>query len=249
MNIYEKLLEIKKHVPYLQKKTKGFNYDYCSPEEVLGTLNPLFENQKLIIIPETTSINYQIMKEKISKSGNKTIEVLYIVDTKYTIINCEKPEEKIIIKWNGTGCNDEEKGYGSALTYSLRYFMLNLFQIPTGKDDPDAKQNEFNDVDGAKNDIVEKALDIFSGTLDGKEFLTPEEKVSSTPKSYKISESQVKRLYTLASKNGVSNDDAKSIVKKYGYDSSKDITTKDYEKICTEIELTAESKKIESEGK
>jgi hypothetical protein len=49
-----------------------------------------------------------------------------------------------------------------------------------------------------------------------------------------ISEAQVKRLFVLA--KGKDTDKVKSVVDKYGFKSSKDITKDKYNSICDEIE-------------
>jgi len=51
-----------------------------------------------------------------------------------------------------------------------------------------------------------------------------------------ISDKQVKRLWAIASKSGISNKDAKAVIMYYGFESSEDITKDKYEKIVSEIE-------------
>lgn len=48
-----------------------------------------------------------------------------------------------------------------------------------------------------------------------------------------ISEAQAKRLYALAKKGNKSDEQMKAYLKTLGYENSKDIERKDYEKICT----------------
>ena len=135
--MYEKLLEIKKKVPYLKDDASGFGFQYASPEKVLGAINPLLNEMKVVIIPTVKHVD----TERVIDQKGKT-ETLYNVSMEMRIINTENTEECILIPWHGAGCNGDEQGYGSALTYGLRYFLLDLFQIPTGKDDPDAKERK-----------------------------------------------------------------------------------------------------------
>lgn len=51
-----------------------------------------------------------------------------------------------------------------------------------------------------------------------------------------INQKQIKRLFTLCSRNSVDTNTANEIIAKYGYQSSKDIQNKDYDSICNEIE-------------
>ena len=137
MNLYEKLLEIKKKVPYLKDDASGYGFQYASPEKVLGAINPLLNELKVIILPSVTNVCTERVKDAKGKE-----ETLYNVSMNFRIIDCEDAEKCITLGWHGAGCNGDEQGYGSALTYGLRYFLLDIFQIPTGKDDPDAKERK-----------------------------------------------------------------------------------------------------------
>ncbi len=51
-----------------------------------------------------------------------------------------------------------------------------------------------------------------------------------------ISDAQRKRLFGISKSSGLSNEQMKSLIKGYGYESSNDILKKDYETICKEVE-------------
>lgn len=140
-NLHEKLLFVKKQVAYLKKDTKGHNYQYASPELVLGELNPLLNEVGVMLKSEVVNVEHEVI-EYSTDSGKGKIEVLYNVKMLCTWIDTENPDDREPCEWHGSGMNDFEKGYGSALTYGERYFMLKYFNIPTGKDDPDSFQKE-----------------------------------------------------------------------------------------------------------
>lgn len=126
----------------------------------------------------------------VSKSGDKT-EILSKLDMKFTWVDCETGE-KDENYFGANGQNDFEKGFGSALTYGERYFLLKYFHIATDEDDidnPDRKTSApiavAPPISTAKpplpNDRFEKALEGIKGgtvnknALDGFE-LTKEQK-------------------------------------------------------------------------
>ena len=51
---------------------------------------------------------------------------------------CTETGQEVCVKWFGSGINGDEKGFGSALTYAERYFMIKQFNIPMDNDDPDS---------------------------------------------------------------------------------------------------------------
>lgn len=56
-----------------------------------------------------------------------------------------------------------------------------------------------------------------------------------------ISAKQVKRLYTLCSRNSVDSDTAAKVIADAGYNSAKEIKQKDYDSICNKIESFSET--------
>ena len=143
-----KLNEIKDAVKYLQKDGASgggsFSYAYVTPENVLDTFNPLLIEKGLNIVPEIVKVTTLTVPNVVKDGAERGLKIVYIVDMEITVTDVQSGES-MMVKWVGTGENDTEKGFGSALTYGLRYWFLHTFQIPTGKDDPDAKRREEDD--------------------------------------------------------------------------------------------------------
>ena len=140
LNLWQKLVEIRKQVAYIKKEARGFNYNYADGEAVLSRIVPLMNDLNVLLKSEVVQVQPQVWHGK-DKYGKDKDEMLYVVPMTMTWINADNPEEREECQWAGTGCNGEEKGYGSALTYAERYFMLKFFNIATGKDDPDNYEN------------------------------------------------------------------------------------------------------------
>lgn len=144
LNLFQKLLEVKKAITYLQKGEKGYQYNYVGGEAVLGAINPELNVRGIFLKSEVTEVKTQVLKTGTRMDNNlkqvvDKFEILYDVSMVFTFIDTETGE-KDENRWHGSGINGEEKGYGSALTYAERYFFLKYFNISSGKDDPDAKQ-------------------------------------------------------------------------------------------------------------
>lgn len=152
MNIYQKLLEVKRKVPYLQKDKEGHQYKYATPSQVLGTINPILNELGIILKTEVVSVEKEriFLKPKSvdvwvdGKKEQKVVDVyetLYFVKMKMTWVDTETGE-KDENDWFASGVNGDEKGFGSSLTYGERYFILKYFNIPTDDDDPDSFQTK-----------------------------------------------------------------------------------------------------------
>ena len=82
-----------------------------------------------------------------TRNGEKT-EILTKTLQKFTWIDTETGERDENL-FGANGMNEFEKGLGSALTYSERYFLLKFFHVPTDEDDidnPKRKEKKQDDM-------------------------------------------------------------------------------------------------------
>lgn len=151
MNLYQKLVEVRKCVPYLQKENAGSQYKYVSSSQVLSNCKVKMDELGLLLIPGVTGhkVTESIVEFKDEKTGNitkRTTTYFTELDMTMTWVNAENPEECICSMWYGQGVDIAgEKGVGKAMTYAEKYFMLKFFNIPTDKDDPDSFQDKLDD--------------------------------------------------------------------------------------------------------
>lgn len=153
LNLYQKLIEIRKKVKYLKKDAEGYKYSYVSGASILGELREEMDKQKVLLVPNI--LEYITSYEKKSMVSCKMI---------MTWINADKPSEKLEVPFACFGAQDDiSKAFGSALTYTERYFMLKFFNIPTDKDDPDSFQKKNNNYKSRKIDInLNEQLDLIT---------------------------------------------------------------------------------------
>lgn len=165
MNIYQKLIEVRKTVPYIQKADSGAQYNYTGSSRVLAAVTDKMNELGLLLVPSVTAHKlHESPIEFKDANGNvtkRTITYFTELEMTMTWVNTDNPEEKIVSSWYGQGVDIAgEKGVGKALTYAEKYFLLKFFNIATDKDDPDAFQ--------AKHDLKEKEPDIPPASLKSK---------------------------------------------------------------------------------
>lgn len=140
MNLWQKLVAIRKDIDVFVKNGKSFGYDYVTGSQILHKIKNNMDELQVILMPKmgehkTWQYSYK------SKKGKDTTDFVIEGDGFYEWINAEKPEERETIPWKFFGQQDDiSKAYGSALTYSERYFLLKFFGVPTDEDDADAKE-------------------------------------------------------------------------------------------------------------
>ena len=144
MNIYQKLVEVRKSVTYLQKESKGHQYNYVSSSQVLTSLREKMDELNLLLVPKVLDTNVLTEVVEGKKDGEvikKTTTYFTELKMEFVWINADNPDETIVCPWYGQGVDIAgEKGVGKAMTYAEKYFLLKMFNIATDKDDPDSHQ-------------------------------------------------------------------------------------------------------------
>jgi hypothetical protein len=145
MNIYQKLHKIQSQILGLGKDKSSNSYRYVTGSKVLEHIKPLMNEYGLILKQEVLTIDNerQDYLVAVNTPNQKTkSEILTKVMMKFTWVDCETGEKDENL-FGANGQNDWEKGFGSALTYAERYFLLKYFHIATDEDDidnPDRKK-------------------------------------------------------------------------------------------------------------
>lgn len=137
MNLYQKIVEVRKVAKGFQKDGKGYNYKYVTGDQVLAKIRDKMNELNLLLIPSTKLGEHHLHNYKTSK-GKEVTDFIVSGEMSYTWINGDKPDEVFKVDWAYYGQMDEiSRAYGSALTYSERYFLLKCLGLPTDEDDPD----------------------------------------------------------------------------------------------------------------
>lgn len=161
LNIYQKLLEVRKGIEYLQKSESGQNCKYTAGSIVVGTIRPKIDELGLLLIPKITSSEYSNVTVIEGKDNKEKLKHIVKCDMVYTWINVENPDEQLDVPFVAYGMqNDISMAQGSALTYIERYFLLKFFQIATDKDDPDMFENKVSKKTKVKKEITNDSPDF-----------------------------------------------------------------------------------------
>lgn len=181
----------------IKKNKSGFGYKYVNEEEILSKITGLMKKYHVSLHPEilhgTLDVNpYLYKKTKTTKKGDiyeeNVNEILVTGDMNWVWVNNDNPEEKIYVPWALAGQqSDASQAFGSALTYTSRYFLLKYFNIATSEDDPDAfrskqKQSEAEEDAIAAESVIEQVNEVVNDFMKENEELRPQ--ISEIIKKY-----------------------------------------------------------------
>jgi len=138
MNLYQKLLTIQSEVKALQKDTTADKYRYISGDKILSHIRPKMEDLHLLLVPDITKAEFTRQDYMVGRNDQRTekSEMFCHLDITYTWIDADSGEQ-LPVRWASCGQTGFDKGYGSALTYGERYFLLKFFHVATDRDDVD----------------------------------------------------------------------------------------------------------------
>ncbi len=143
LNIYQKLVEIRKSVKGLSKDTKGFGYNFVSGSQILRAVRGKMDELGVLLMPEIDYDTFQWEKHEYkNKKGEEKLDFIVTAKMNYVWVNAENPQEKIVVPWLMVGqqADDISKAVGTAMTYNERYYWLKMLGLPTDEDDADAKK-------------------------------------------------------------------------------------------------------------
>lgn len=81
MNLYQKLIEVRKTVPYLKKGDKGEQYEYTSSSQVVAAVREKMDELGLLLIPRI--IDKNVLTETVEnkdKYGNIKKRTTYFTE-------------------------------------------------------------------------------------------------------------------------------------------------------------------------
>jgi hypothetical protein len=142
MNLYQKIVEVRKVAEGFTKDGASYSYTYVTGNQVLGKIKDKMNELNLLLFPSTKIGEHHTHAYKTAK-GKDVLDFVVKGEMSYTWINGDEPSEREVVSWAYYGQQDDiSKAFGSALTYSERYFLLKCLGLPTDEDDPDAKQDK-----------------------------------------------------------------------------------------------------------
>lgn len=178
--------------------------------------NPFFKSNYA-----TLESVYEAIREPLAEQGLSVIQPTEFIDNQTFV-------RTVLLHSSGqwidglypviTQKNDPQ-GLGSGMSYSRRYSLMAMVGIPASDDDAESATNR-----------TAAPLMPFETALQRVE------KGTDTVADGFISEKQAARLFAIAKKNKLSNDQIKGVLDKYGIKETKKIKWKDYDSIITLIE-------------
>jgi len=123
-----------KDAGYIKKQASNMPYKSVTHNNVSDAIRKQFNKVGLIIIPSVKSS---------SRDGN-----IHSVTMSVKIIDVDSGESLEVGDYPGTGIDNQDKGFGKAISYAFKYILQKLFLLEIG-DDEEVDRNQVQAIDKA----------------------------------------------------------------------------------------------------
>lgn len=125
-NIFQRINAAQQEIDYVQKEKKqGMKYSIVSHDAVTAAVRPILVKHGVVYYPLTMHME---------QNGNRTQAVMTV-----RFQNIDDPSDHMDVITAGYGIDDQDKGPGKAISYSVKYALLKALGLESG-DDPDTDQ-------------------------------------------------------------------------------------------------------------
>ncbi|MEK4882608.1 MULTISPECIES: ERF family protein [Paenibacillus] len=228
LNLYQKIVQVRMIAEGFSKDKSSFNYSYVSGNQVLGKIKDKMNELNLLLFPSTKVGEHHTHAYKTAK-GKDVLDFVVKGEMSYTWINGDKPEERETVTWAYYGQQDEiSKAYGSALTYSERYYLLKSLGLPTDEDDPDAKQQQPVQQNQQSRQATPPPAPPNTQTQSNTTATQQNSSSTTTGPQGLISDAQIKLCHRKKTEKGIDDDDFRRMISEIGgRESIKELTKKE----------------------
>ena len=168
LNLYQKLARIRAMSEVVSKEKRGYNYTYTDILEILSSVTAGMKQYEVslipTIVPGTSSVaKNEITNTKLDKTGKaydqKNTEFLFTAEMTFRWVNDENPADYIDVPWFVTGSmSDCAQAVGAGLTYTLRQFLTNYFQIAQTGNDIDEYRSKQKEAEVAESKAIAEQI-------------------------------------------------------------------------------------------
>lgn len=224
-SLVKKLTEVMAAVERIPKRGRNefHKYDYATEADIAATVRAELASRQVMLIPAIVGESRHSVGEKGS--------VLTVLEMEMEFLDGESGES-IKKPWRGYGTDKEDKGGYKAMTGGEKYFLLKTFLMPTG-DDPEADDPKSRQQPRTAQRIAKAEDQRYQESPAHREVVQRAEQRKAQAAT--ITDAQRNELRDLATKAQWPSPVVQAMLKRHGFDNSRDITVGKFGAIKAEL--------------
>ena len=126
----QKIVDVMSEVNSVSKRGRNEfqNYSYAKESDYIEAIRPTLIKNGIVVLPSLEEVKIEPIGKP--ESGNMLTSIIM----KFTLINAENPKDMVEMKIPAQGADKSDKGVYKAITGAKKYFVSNVFLIPTNDD-------------------------------------------------------------------------------------------------------------------
>jgi hypothetical protein len=133
MNIYQRVIEIRKAIDYIKKDKKVEGYMAVTHDSVTGLTREHFIKHGVVIVP--SGIVQSAVKETGTTTSRGTPFIRFEARYRFDVVNADDPQDKFSIEVEAHALDHGDKAPGKAFSYAKKYAVLKLIEIESGEEE------------------------------------------------------------------------------------------------------------------
>lgn len=130
-NIYEKLNEVRKAVPYVQKDAEVQGYTGVTHDQVTANVREHLIKAGVLVLPNQLTANSVDVGKTVKGATVIRYEAWYSI----AFVNMDDPKDKVEITVQAHANDQGDKAPGKAMSYATKYAFLKILSIETGENE------------------------------------------------------------------------------------------------------------------
>ena len=137
MNIFQRINEVRKIVPYIQKDAKVQGYRAVTHDAVTARLHDALVKQGIIVLASIVSA--ETIEGTTANGGRR---VTYRGTYRVSLVNMDDPQDRIELDIEAHADDMSDKAPGKCLSYAVKLILLKVFSLETGENEEGRMESE-----------------------------------------------------------------------------------------------------------
>jgi len=159
LNIYQKINKIMGEFSYVKKTgeievTKNSSYSAVLHDHVTMMIQPLFVKYGLVSVPQI--VEHEYLRYLVANKYGEKDKYEVRVKVELTVVNSDKPEEKVVVSAVSQGLCNQDKAPGKAYSMAVKYCQLKLLMLASG----DQEEERMEESKIIKEEIIKLRVEL-----------------------------------------------------------------------------------------
>ena len=125
-NIYQRINQCRKDVPYLKKDKKVQGYNAVTHDQVTAAVHDSFVINGIMVVPKQRDPGSSV---NVGQTSNGTTIIRYEAFYDVDFVNCDDPQDRVTVSLEAHANDHGDKAPGKACSYAVKTAMLKLLSI------------------------------------------------------------------------------------------------------------------------